>query len=316
MWSLILTMRFRMARRFTRRLGMLRSVVVAVFLAGFLSQLFLVDSGTGGHLAVAIGSAALLLALHIQRGDRSMLASLELEAAHLMRLEYALLALPVLLFLGWRAQWLSLSALVAAVILLPLMNPSFSLRRPVLRRLLQPIPFPFFEWRSGLRRTWPILLPLLALATAGTFLHPMFGWAGLFLMAAISLSHYRDCEPLAYIHQLGDSASSFLLHKTVGALLAYGTLTLPIVLILLARYPADAPYALIFWGANVFLVAVTVLGKYAFYEEGRNLELVLSVYFAIFCLMLIIPYLPAAALLTFGWIAHRAYRRMRTVAYA
>ncbi|MDZ7773289.1 MAG: hypothetical protein U5K31_11220 [Balneolaceae bacterium] len=316
MWSLILMMRIRMTRRFLRRLGILRSTLVGVFLLGFLSQLFLVDSGRGGYLTVALGCAALLYALHTLRGDRSLLASLDLDATWLMRMEYAMLASPVLFLLAWRGQWAALVFLVATLVFLPGLKPTVAFRKPTLQWFLQPIPFTFYEWRSGLRRTWPVLLPLLALSAAGGMLHPMIGWAGLFLLAALSLSHYRDGEPLEYIRQLGDTPGSFLFRKVISGLLAYGLLCLPVAAVLLARYPGDFTYVLAFWGANALLVAATVVGKYAFYEEGRNLELVLSVLFAILCLMMIIPYLPAAALLTFGWLAFRAQRRTQAVAYA
>lgn len=139
-----------------------------------------------------------------------------------------------------------------------------------------PIPTPFsrwpFEFPIGFRKTlWalPTAIFLMAMAFyADNFNLGIFALALVFLICA---GFYQRPEPLTYIWNYNLNPAAFLNAKLKTGLVLSAVVTLPFLVALIVLHP---PY---WWGILIgeaialLLVAVNLLGKYAYYPSEFNI---------------------------------------------
>ena len=204
--------------------------------------------------------------------------------------EYILLALPFVIFLLYKAAFLSsIGFLIIALIMSFLPNIKVSGRS---------LPSPFgrfpFEFTIGFRKSFPIFIIAAILLGMGlkvdNFNLGMFSIAMIFF---IFLSYFSQAEPLTYIRFFTCSKSEFLQRKMKTAALYSLSFALPFALILGVFYPDKILFIALLLFSGMLYVWAALLGKYAAYPSALNIlqgfALGFSLMFPPF-LLLVIPW--------------------------
>lgn len=229
-----------------------------------------------------------LLSFHLTRPDGRLLRMLGGRRRRVYALEYTVALLPCLAF-GLVAYRPGLTlALVAEIAALSLVDYNLRANRlygkvsgwlggerePEAARTALPLPgllAEAFEWRSGLRRTAPLLAVLYGagLVFSG---HPAAVPIALFGLSLATASFYLDCESRDGLHLFALRHPRFLAGKLRNQYLLCWGGCLPLVILHAVRHP-DALLLLGYAGLTGSVSqALGIVLKYARYAPGRNLN--------------------------------------------
>ena len=287
----ILTMRVNQGLRFLGELGWWRLLLLlgAAGVAAFRAFTWAVRTRglpevplLNGLWAGLMGS---LLFFHLTRPDGRLLRMLGGRRRQVYALEYTVALLPCLAF-GLVAFRPGLTlALVLEIAVLSLVDYNLranrfytnvsgrlgGLREPGTALPLPGLPAEAFEWRSGLRRTAPLLAVLYGagLVFSG---HPAAVPVALFGLSLATAGFYLDCESRDGVHLFALCHPRFLAGKLRNQYLLCWGGCLPLVVLHAVRHPD----ALLLLGYAVLTGSVSqalgIVLKYARYAPGRNLN--------------------------------------------
>lgn len=182
--------------------------------------------------------------------------------------ENALLVIPFVAFLCYKAEFLLAGGLLLSALLLSLFNSA--------SRLNLTIPTPFFrfpfEFATGFRKYW--LLYLIAYFVAWKAIEVNnfnLGAGSLAFLCLLAMSHYAVPENEYYVWMYNCTPRQFLLKKTATAWLYLSLLALPLVLILSVFFWDKSWILFLVLGLGLFLIAAMILGKYSAYPREMSL---------------------------------------------
>ncbi len=165
-------------------------------------------------------------------------------------------------------NWICFPTLVVALLLIPYLRFTVK-QKTYLKNISSIIPASDFEWISGFRKSFGILIPLYLLAIA-------FSWfriLPLFLLWFITVtiaSFYTECEPL-HILKEGDLSSARLLKYKLTRMIKYIIiLYIPVLVINTIFNPEYWILNLLFIPLQISLVGYSVCLKYSSYEPNKN----------------------------------------------
>lgn len=311
----LLSLRCKIALRLAKALGWIRSLTVSVALIFFLLPVFEVLDDKSAAVYLVMFNLAIIAGIHFYRSDQHFIQSLGIREQWLFCVEYLLIALPVVLLLGYMGAWLWILVSVVCCFTIPWIPASHR----AARQAKEPFQIPFavsYEWTSGLRKHKWTLIVLFVLGVAGGVLNLFLGWIFLFFITAITALFYCYCEPAQLILLKDQSPRRFIGQKLLQGLGYYICLTGLLWLGLIALHPGYAIYSILFFLGNLFLLATVITGKYAFYRANVNIEMMISMIFCFGCICLLVPYLPPVLLLLIIWLCWRGTTRLREEVYA
>lgn len=180
--------------------------------------------------------------------------------------------------------------LLAAAILLSFKSTKINLNKS--------IPTPFykfpFEFTIGFRRSLLVYIVSLALVIisviVGNFNLGMFGLA---LIMFTIISYYSVSEPEFYVWVHQHSSKQFLLYKAIISIKYALLLSLPLVLLLLVFNITQLHIILGGLLLGLLYVITSILGKYAYYPTGLNINQAIGLGVCMLLpplLLLLIPY--------------------------
>lgn len=299
---LLLQIRLKQAARALRGVGWM--LVVALPMAGIF--LFVIWDKLAGLAAwqASLLLGVMFLALHIQRKDLAFLRKCHRSVPLIVGIEYQLALLPMSIPVAWlsgSAEILLWShAAVALIAFLPARRSKDNGRTFQLTFL----PSKQFEWLSGVRKQWLILVPiyLAGILLSGYIPGPLLSISFILLIA---LGFYDELESRMMLESA--LRSRFLLKKWGEHYRLFCLLLLPqIALFLIFHF--QYWYLLLFILANAgILLGCAIFYKYSAYLPGRrssNSQTPVS----LLSLTLIIPFLAPLSLIAL-FILHRKARR-------
>lgn len=214
-----------------------------------------------------------------------------LQQYHQVRLvENLLLATPFNIMLLVYQQWLPALAVLIISIVLSRFNQ--------LRHSARVIPTPFskqpFEFTTGFRRQWWVILIALVLTCIGLYVDnynlSLVALAALLLQC---MGFYTQPEPEFYVWVYALTPKQLLLIKMKTALYHTLLLCLPITLLVSGFYPQQAWITGLLLLAGILNVLMSVVVKYSAYPAQPGLPQLISMAVALVCpplLLLFIPY--------------------------
>lgn len=211
-----------------------------------------------------------LLQIHLRRKDLNFLKH-HIKGFRLeITFEYFILSIPILLLFIITGNLLAAFVFIIACLILPFI-PSPASKAQTLNPFLNFIPANAFEWRSGIRKYWYYLLPLILLSI-------IFCWVRIlpliliYIATTIIFTFYQQSESLAMLKVQGKNRGHFLRKKCANHLLLLNLIILiPLGLNYLFQ-PSDGWLVLIlFLGLNMIYLFVIFL-KYANFEPERDLS--------------------------------------------
>jgi len=264
----ILKIRLKQLYRGSIGIGLIRILFVIALLTFIVLVLFNATSKYPESLFVSGITSLVLFLMHSSRPDKPFLKT-NFEFHQLIFLvEYLLGSSIVIAFLMFHFQWIPLFILLSAILLIIHFDIKTKNRsqNSGLQRL---IPSACFEWKSGVRRSFYMIIPIWTIGLLTSFFVGSVP-VTLFILGVIPLSFYEKGEPYQMIIAFEKGTNQFLWHKIKMQILLYSVLSLPLIVAFLVFhhklwYIAVIEY-LIFSSLFVFLI----LTKYAFYEPNSK----------------------------------------------
>ena len=296
MLNVILKLRLRQFQRFLIDLGFVRSLIVIG--AGCLALIAVIKYSGDRQAALIISAIAAfqIVTLHLRRSDIRFINICFENPLSVLRFEYTLISLPVIVSLLIRQNWIASLVVILAAILIPLVD--LSVRQVTLNSPIQRIiPNYFFEWKAGVRK---VLFPLLIVWFGGLIFSFFIGSVpiALFLIGVFITGFYDKFEALPILLAEEQSAGHFLRRKISRHLLLFSLIAAPLILAFVIFHPAQ-----FYIPIGEFLLLSTLLTyaiclKYAFYQPHADTgvgQTLVSIGF----LGVLIPFLtPVVAIMT------------------
>ncbi|MFA5972639.1 MAG: hypothetical protein WC780_09835 [Lentimicrobiaceae bacterium] len=213
-----------------------------------------------------------------------------------MYLEYLAFTLVFSISSLFTDNWICFPVLLAALLLIPFLK--FTVKQKTYFTTISTVIQAYdFEWISGFRKSFGILIPLYLLAIG-------FSWFRilplliLWFITLIIASFYTECEPL-HILKEGDPSSTKLLKSKLIRMMKYTfILYMPVLVVNTIFNPEYWILNLLFIPLQMSLVGYSICLKYSSYEPNKN-AIGNNVILSIVSLGSIIPYfLPIPLLMT------------------
>ncbi|MEO8590417.1 MAG: hypothetical protein ABI432_13665 [Flavobacteriales bacterium] len=263
----LLGLRWIQLRRAVPPFGIMLLALALVILVWLLQKAVVRDASYGAYIA-----GALLLAvwgMHQRRLDLHFLHRHVPNPRLVMALEYAALALPVLLGLLLAHAWTcaAMVPVVGAFPWVPVVRTS-GVRGGWLRKRL---PIRLFEWKSAVQRTHPFGL-LLWLAAMTLCWLPMLPLFLLWFIGVLICGMHEDCEPRSMLLATAPNAEALLRTKTIGAVKLMTVIVLPVLIGATVFQPQWWWVHLLFGLGQIALVVLAVTLKYSNYIPNERLS--------------------------------------------
>lgn len=182
--------------------------------------------------------------------------------------ENAMLVIPFVIFLSYKAEFLLAGGLLLSALLLSWFNSA--------SRLNLTIPTPFFrfpfEFTTGFRKYW--LLYLIAYFVAWKAIEVdnfNLGVGSLAILCLLAMSHYALPENDYFVWMYNCTPRQFLLKKIATACLYLSTLSLPLMVALSIFFWDKSWILLLVLGLGLFLIGAMILAKYSAYPQEMSL---------------------------------------------
>lgn len=296
----LLKIRYLQARRDLGLWVVLIAVAIGLLAYGFT------EPGSKNNSVLTAALVLLFFLYHQNRRDLNFIETYFGNSPLHVSLGYSLSALPVSIALLLHSLWP-----YALVLHLALMGVAFykpaTVRIPKLLFLTRLIPPQQFEWKSGLRQNFVVLLPLLVVALA---LSPvkLFALVAVFIINLVIAGFYTQHEPLALLNPQNMAIRVFLRKKATfnaGLLSAFNLLVLTINS---AFQPEMLWFNFFYFFALVLLAVFAVYVKYATYQPNESLAF--SADMLVISTAVLLPYLLPLGIYVFVNARRKAYHNL------
>lgn len=262
-------LRFSQASRYINELGFLRILfVMALFF--FVSWRYFLLIPDKSFL-IFLGT---FIAFSIQyaRNDKSFLVKNGFNFYLIFLIEYVILCLPFII-LSFYFSWFTYSFIQLIILaLIPLLDkPKTFNELPI---LFNPFQTKTFELKIGFRTTWPILILLMVISSFLSKNIPAYVGIS-FIMMLLYFSFFIIAEPKEMIQNFSKNSSQFIFKKTLFNLLPLLFIFIPGTICFLIYEPKAITMVALVYLLLIFCSSFVVLLKYAFYEQQKNLEIIL-----------------------------------------
>lgn len=271
-------------------------------IVGYVLFLNLKQNTITSPAIIFIGIA--LLFIHIGRRDKNFLKSIGKYVYFIFLFEYLFLVIPFLVVWIVFFNWIGVIGLLLLCFIIPLIDINLGLQvfSLFLKFIINPfssslnfklkIKLPFirvtaFEWISGIRQNFFILVPmylLILIFSIKLYVAPI----GILLISLIVSGFYYYGEPREFIELYAQNARQFILKKIINTIKYLLLLFLPIVLVSLVFQIFTWYLILAAILISFFVQIFTIIFKYALFEENASLNRN-SVIAAINIIFIIVP---------------------------
>ncbi len=296
--------------RILGELGLFRSVfLIAILLAGI--------AYTSRPQLLTFQSIIIVLTLasvHLKRDDQTLLRNLQFNKPGFFITQYALFTLPFTLFYAITLNIIPVTILALGIILLSYINHRFKrINFPSLKVSFSLLPPQSWEWRTGLRRTWLLILSILVIAI---MFHDEIVVSGLSIITiSILVADFQSYhEQKQMIQALQWPIHEFLIKKLLLQSLFFTLLVVPVLAIASIQFPESLrPLFMAFFSS--FLVQLcAVLFKYSSYIQGEKTNIFMGI-LLLLNLSFLFPPIALLPLILVPVLYRKAAKRLTTVIY-
>lgn len=262
----LLIIRLKQFLRALAELGIIRILVLIViitFTVGILLS-YLSQSGYVGYISIGFG--LIIFSIQLNRKDKIFLKTHFENFKLALFVEYISLSIPILICLLVFKHWIPTSFLLLACFVIPYFNFSYE-RRTLNTKIQELIPSDAYEWKSGVRRLFFIILPIWILGVSASFFIGSVPIA-LFLIGISILNFYEKCEPYEMILASETGAKKFLFKKIKLQTILFSVLALPLVFLFVLFHTKNWYIPIVEYLIFIVLHIYFILTKYAFYEPN------------------------------------------------
>ena len=247
-------------------LGLMRVVFLAGLsaFAGFV--LFLETVAFPESLYSTGVCLAIITAIQVNRRDKTFLKINFLHYRLIFLIEYLFLLLPLYGCLVYHDKWIEALTAVPLVLMITGIDyrPGLKSFNSVFQRL---IPWPCFEWKSGVRTSLLLMIPVWIAGLVSSFFIGGVPVA-LYILGILPLGFYEKGESVGMLLASEMSAGRFILEKIKMQLFLFTALTFPLIAAFVIFHPDFWYIAVIEYVVMVSSHVFIVLTKYTFYQPN------------------------------------------------
>lgn len=294
--------------RILGQLGLFRAAfIVALFAAGFY-----ITSDKKFLIVQSMLIGLIIIARHNQRPDKVFLSNLNLYRPVYFLLQNLLFALPFIIF------YLVKTAFVPLAVLLPLLLIS-AFPMPEIR--LSPksfylseinfIPSYAWEWKSGLRKNYLIIL-LLMIVPVLFYNSELVSYASIVLISLVTTNFLMHHENRMMIQAVQMKPSAFLRLKIRIQLTIFILITLPALIILLSIHSSNWIVTVFVFLSSLVTQILAVVFKYMTFEPGANTSYFMGL-LAIINISFLFPPLSPLPVIVLFILYRKAINRLKVI---
>ncbi|WP_211093284.1 hypothetical protein [Flammeovirga agarivorans] len=264
----LIFIRFKQTQREIQSLGWWRSLLFLSIIVGSYYVLFLKTESSDFSLISSLVSSSLLVFLHFVRNDKEFLNTFSSSTFIFFLLEYLILSIPLIVLLIVHFHWLPLSIILLAILLVPLIKWKRS-SKAINNKIIQLIPYDFYEWKSGVRKYfYPFLLLWLGIFF-GSFQFAVVP-IGLVVLWLVIFSFFEVNEPASFLIALELPPKEFLFLKVKRQVMMYNQLALPLIFVYYIFHYNEWFLPIVELSILMVLNIYIVILKYAFYHPNEK----------------------------------------------
>jgi len=268
MISAFLKIRIKQSFRSLSEIGLFRTIIVLFLLSLLFLWIFSLLAQQSSLHWVAFFYFAVILIIHVKRGDILFLKTHFINFKFVLFVEYFFLTIPLLLGLIYYGNYFVALAVFVAISLL--LSFEIKIKKRSWNSLLQRlIPDSCFEWKAGVRR---FFIPLILIWTSAAIFSFFVGTVPIlvYILGFIILSFNEKCEPIQMILLYEKSPKSFLVMKMKTQLLLFSIITLPLIFLFLIFHIQLWYIPVAEFVVLLSLVVYVTLLKYSFYAPNQQ----------------------------------------------
>ena len=260
------------------------------------------------HGIVTVAFLILLAMLHLQRSDRVFLKIHFDNHKRILLMQYLILSLPVILLLAYYRNWLMLAVLAGVIFLMPYLEIKMKVRFHNFF-LIGWLPDACFEWKAGLRKSFPVALAALLGGLAFSFFTGAVPIA-LFVLGLLPVKFFEKGEPVQMLISGERSAGrlilgKFRLHSIIFTLLCFPLIAAFLVFHAGLWYIVLAEFFL-FLSLHLYFIVI----KYAFYIPNEKAP-AMEAFAGFGAVGIVIPVLLPLVWILTAWMFFRARRNLK-----
>lgn len=264
----IIKIRVKQFFRVAAEAGFFRAVFLLAMICFGLLAMFLKLEDKSYQEIIIVVVAISILSIHLKRKDREFINIYSTKPYFIFLTEYILLGLPLLgalIYYGFWTYVLYFSLLLALIPFLQINTRATNINSWFQRI----IPDNNFEWKAGIRKNLFLFVGIWFLGLVMSFIIASVPVA-IFVLGVFVLSFYEKPEPLQIllVNELG--VTKFILKKIKNHLMIFAATTTPLVLAFLIFHPHYYFIPFIEMMMFSFLIAYSILLKYAFYRPENS----------------------------------------------
>jgi hypothetical protein len=252
--------------------------------------------------------------VHFKRDDQGFLLNLHLNKPVFFITQYTLLTLPFTLFYATTFNVIPFTVLTCGIILLSFINLRFKkISLPYLKINFSLLPPQSWEWRTGLRRSWLIILSVWVVSII--FHREIVVLILSVIIISLLVADFQSYhEQKQMIQALQWSVHEFLIKKLLLQSIFFTILVAPLVIIASIQFPDSLrPIFMAFFSS--FLVQLSaVLFKYSSYIQGEKTNIFMGILLLLNLSFLFPPIAPLPLILG-PFLYRKAAKRLNTVIY-
>lgn len=264
----LIKIRFLQIKREARAAGIYTIPVAAaiIFLVYFCSEIYKIEKSAWLLTALL---ALTCLSIQVNRKDKAFVYSHIEKSFSEIYSEYIALTLPFSITALLTSHWFCYPALLIFLLPIPLIKFNVK-RRTLFRKISLIISATDFEWISGIRKSFALIVPLYLLALGFSWLRILPIFILWFITISI-LPFYNECESIHILREGNYPTLKFLKRKIARHFKYIFFLTAPVLIINTIFNFEDWLVNFIFIPIQFSLLVFAISLKYTFYTPNQKL---------------------------------------------
>ena len=266
--KIFIQLRWIQLNRLANELGLVRFVILLALLTGLVLYIFASSTESKGAMVLTIIALTGIFLLHQIRTDKTFVKRHMSCQKCIFVTEYLALLAPVWTGLIVHQHYVHFLVILVATPLIASIQIHSAKQKVLHTKLQQWIPDEAFEWKSGIRKVFFILIPLWIIGLLASPLTPVLPVIVLLLIGIISMGFYDKNEPSVMVQTYELSPQRFILRKLQVQLLLLTVVLLPLMIAFIIFHPSYWFLMPIFYLLVTNLQVYSILTKYSFYQPN------------------------------------------------
>ncbi|UZR99920.1 hypothetical protein [Chondrinema litorale] len=265
----LLKIRLLQAFRILKQLGLLYSIILLIIclVAGVnIFQPNISDNQAYIYTGLCLFT---LSSVHFSRKDDFILNMISKHAIYMMLSEYILATSPISIHLLVNGKYEAVLMLLVGILLLILFGKKFNTERKNHVPQLPFLKYYEFEWISGLRQSYLVLLFIFIMAASLVFV-PFLSLLFVWYISLSIASFYQEFESIEVLLLHEGTINQFLTKKVLIHLKNYWIFNLPVLVLYYFFHPEHWLILLLLIVFITLGLIFTILNKYASYEPAST----------------------------------------------